>query len=297
MHHWWLKKLQDRRDLCSNPSFGCCPLNTPFVSPSWAAWQWQCSLQKLCHCWAPGAKPQWAQWLLDNHDTHSRRGRSCPKNTNSAEIHSAGVKAVEEIEFSDCLVKPDKQHLACAALWGWGTSQVPLFMAPVRLCCFLGAWWPKCEPRGPQMPSGYAWEQNPLCISRRLTLFIFLLVSASIHAVSVFSLEKHNRAAWIHLRCFQKPNSNLMTQKLRNLCGLSSGNSHLCGQWPFHSEYMLPLIYLWAWVVYFSISTFLTIIHYPFFPPFFFTILSFVCLFCVLKIIGAFPCHSEIFSN
>lgn len=36
---------------------------------------------------------------LDNHDTHSRRGRSCPKNTESAEIHSADIKALEEMGF------------------------------------------------------------------------------------------------------------------------------------------------------------------------------------------------------
>lgn len=142
-------------------------------------------------------------------------------------------------------------------------SQVLLFVAPVRLCCFLGAWLAQMWTLG---PTDALWlclrTESTLCISRGLTLFIFLLVPACIHAVNVFSLEKHNRAAWIHLRCFQKPNSNLMTQKLQTLCCLSSGNSHLCGQWPFHSGYMLPLIYLWAWVVYFSISV--TIILYSF---------------------------------
>lgn len=32
-------------------------------------------------------------------DPHSRRGRSCPKNTNTAEIHSADTKALEETGF------------------------------------------------------------------------------------------------------------------------------------------------------------------------------------------------------
>lgn len=132
------------------------------------------------------------------------------------------------------------------------------------------------------MPSGYAWEQKALCVLAEAYLCLFsfwLTVPASIHAVNVFSLEKHNRAAWIHLRSFQKPNSNLMMQKLWNLCCLSPGNSQLCGQWPFHSECMLPLIYLWAWVVYFSVS----VLFFTFFPPFFFTTSCFVCLFCILK--------------
>lgn len=117
---------------------------------------------------------------LDNHDTHSRRGRSCPKNTESAEIHSADIKALEEMGFSDCLVKPNKQYLACAAFWGWGTCQVPLFVAPVRLCCFLGAWLAQMWTLG---PTDALWlclrTESTLCVSRGLTLFIFLLVDCS----------------------------------------------------------------------------------------------------------------------
>lgn len=50
------------------------------------------------------------------------------------------------------------------------------------------------------MPSGYAWEQKALCVLAEAYLCLFsfwLTVPASIHAVNVFSLEKHNRAAWI----------------------------------------------------------------------------------------------------
>lgn len=38
-----------------------------------------------------------------------------PRIQESAEIHSADIKALEEMGFSDCLVKPNKQYLACAA--------------------------------------------------------------------------------------------------------------------------------------------------------------------------------------
>lgn len=117
------------RDLCSNPSFQCCALNTHFVTQLSSLTMTSLPCRS---CATVEALDQRALWLLDNHDTHSTRWRSRPKNTNGAEIHSADIKAVEEIRFSDCLMKPDKRHLACAAFWGWGTS-CPLFMAPVRL--------------------------------------------------------------------------------------------------------------------------------------------------------------------
>lgn len=187
-------------------------------------------------------------------------------------------------------MKLGKQHLASAAFWGWGAYQVPLFVSPVRLCCFPGAWLAQMWTLG---PTDALWlclrTESTRCISRGLTLFIFLLADCSsqhscCQCFFFFSLEKHNRAVWIHLRCIQKPNSNLMMQKMWNLCCLSSGNSQLCEQWPFHSEWMLPLIYLWAWVVYFSVSVLL----FTFFPPFFFTTSCFVCLLCILKLFRGF---------
>lgn len=38
-------------------------------------------------------------FLSDNHDAHPKRGRSCSKYINSAEIHAAEIEAMEETAF------------------------------------------------------------------------------------------------------------------------------------------------------------------------------------------------------